>query len=453
MSLWQLAQRFYRDYLRRHAIVRVPKVALFYAVWYTRWQIILPLMRSIVPAHVLGQYHRLRSMGLSGVWRRFIATPVRLLSHSQAVAQGLTVEALQVFPASSRPCNSPLMVPREFTSELPALPPVETDFPPVVVHRLKSATVFGRSNLVGVADAVLHHDLADYTHDSTSEELHGRVQIDPVHRTVQWLSSQEVNRHVTHGVAFADAVSANYAHWLTEVLPRMHAFAKACPDSRATALVDVGLHTNLKASIDLVLPATMKRLELFPTERVVVDKLELVSATGYIPFNRRIRGGSGHSHGSFSATALTSMRGHLLAQAGRPMTTWPRRVLLRRSSAARALDNEQALETVLAQHGFASVYPERLSFVEQVQLFSTAEMVVGASGAAMANCIFCPPDARIVICVSLHPAHGYNYWQAIAGAVGNRVNYVLGRIVGSAAPGVHSNFPVKLDHVLQALAL
>lgn len=453
MSLWQFAARFYRNHMRQYRFVRVPKEAVLHVIWYIRCHILRPFVRAVIPAPILIRYHALRSVGPKGVWYRFKAVSFPILTHTEAAERGLSAEFFVAFPASGRPCNPPRMLPSQLAEKLPALPPVETDFPPVVVHQLPSAVVAGLTNLVWLQQTVLQHDKADYGRDYTSEELHGRLHIDPSRRTVRWLSELEPTYHVAHGVAFTDAVSANYAHWLTEVLPRLHAYAVTRPDSYATALLDAGLHSNLKASIDLVLPVSMPRLELAPSERVGVGRLELVSVAGYIPFDRRIRGGSGHSHGTFSAAALTSMRDHLVRSVGDPERSWPRRVMLRRSSAARSMVNEQEIEEALLAHGFVAIYPERLTFAQQVQLFRGAEMVVGATGAAMANSIFCQPDARIVICASAHPTHGYNYWQAMVGAVGNRVHYVLGSIKGSSAPGVHSDFSVELPYLFEALEL
>lgn len=415
--------------------------------------VLRPLVRAVVPARWLREAHRLRNMGWAGLWGWATARPVPLRTQAEALAQGTAGPALPAFPAADVHCATPRMEPAALAADLPPLPAVAPRFPAVVVHRLQSAVVTGRSNLVAVGDVVLQHDQADYVHDFTSEELHGRVLIDPARRTVRWLSVRAPVRRIVHAAAFTDAVSANYAHWLTEVLPRMHAYAVARPDSVATALLDAGLHANLKASADLVLPAGMPRVELAPGERVVADSLDLVSVAGYIPFGRRTAGGSGHAHGSFSAPALTSMRDHLLARAGGPAQPGPRRVLLRRSSTGRSLVNEQALEAALQPHGFVGIYPERLSFVEQVRLFSGAEMVVGATGAAMANCIFCPPDARILICISAHPEHAYRYWLAMAAAVGNRVDYVLGRVSGRAAQGLHADFSVEPRCVLEMLGL
>jgi capsular polysaccharide biosynthesis protein len=75
-----------------------------------------------------------------------------------------------------------------------------------------------------------------------------------------------------------------------------------------------------------------------------------------------------------------------------------RRLYLRRGAGLRRrVLNEDELLAALEPHGFVSVQPERLSFEEQVDLFSQAEIVVAPVGAALTNMLFMPPGGRAVI--------------------------------------------------------
>ena len=66
-----------------------------------------------------------------------------------------------------------------------------------------------------------------------------------------------------------------------------------------------------------------------------------------------------------------------------------------------SLNNNEALESRLSALGFQTVYPERLSFRQQVHLFSRAQVVVGEHGSGMFNTLFCQPDTLVI---DLHPA-------------------------------------------------
>jgi capsular polysaccharide biosynthesis protein len=66
------------------------------------------------------------------------------------------------------------------------------------------------------------------------------------------------------------------------------------------------------------------------------------------------------------------------------------------AAGTRRMRNEDELIPALKAHGFEIVEPSRLTGAEQIQLFSSAGMIVGASGSAMFNAVFCHPGTTIV---------------------------------------------------------
>jgi capsular polysaccharide biosynthesis protein len=50
----------------------------------------------------------------------------------------------------------------------------------------------------------------------------------------------------------------------------------------------------------------------------------------------------------------------------------------------------------LTRFGFRTVHLEGLPFLDQVEMFSRAEVVAGTHGAGLANIVFCPPCGRVL---------------------------------------------------------
>jgi capsular polysaccharide biosynthesis protein len=117
----------------------------------------------------------------------------------------------------------------------------------------------------------------------------------------------------------------------------------------------------------------------------------------------------------------------------------------------RKILNESEIEDLFQKRGFTTVEAERLTFSEQVALFSQADILVGGSGAAMANLVFCPPTTKILIFISKFPDTSYWYWQNIACAIGNRVTYVLGPIEQNKSAGIHADYSINPADALNAL--
>jgi hypothetical protein len=217
-------------------------------------------------------------------------------------------------------------------------------------------------------------------------------------------------------------------------------------------IVNDGLHKNLLESLALVSGTDRKIIALGMERAVHLEELLMTSCAGYVPFERRDARKPGHSHGRFSQIAFSVLRERFIPIAeelgiDRP----PRSVYLKRGGAARQILNLDEVETTLLEAGFVTVRPEKLSFVEQVALFSSAEHIVGASGAAMANMIFCKPHARVSICIGIHPDTSYWYWQNMACAAGNSVNYILCRNRPSSNPTIHDDFTVDLSALKDAI--
>ncbi|MBC9783735.1 glycosyltransferase family 61 protein [Heliobacterium chlorum] len=74
----------------------------------------------------------------------------------------------------------------------------------------------------------------------------------------------------------------------------------------------------------------------------------------------------------------------------------PRLYISRAKASGRKIVNEDDLLKYLVPYDFRIVYLEELSFLEQVQLFSKAEIIVAPHGAGLANLVFCEPGARVL---------------------------------------------------------
>jgi hypothetical protein len=342
--------------------------------------------------------------------------------------------------------------PEVFPSDMKLLIPPRTgyDFPEIYITEVRSALVTGGTNLVMTDESVICHDLYDFTNDYTSEELNGRTYIWPHRHRIAWLMPTISRREFDRAACFTDACASNYAHWMTEVLPRINLFCRTEESIEVPLIVDSGLHRNLMESLRAVVGNTREIIALPTGTSIKVEHLSLTSATGYVPFERRSNRAKNHSHGRFSPFALLGLRQCLQEKLDAPSGASTRRVFIRRNSGIRNITNAREIEELFVSRGFSVVEPEFLTHSEQIALFSNADVVAGATGAAMANLIFCRSTAKIIIMISDYRFMPYWYWQNVACAVGNRVTYVVGKCKGPSAY-LHSDFEVNPRDVLDAI--
>lgn len=336
--------------------------------------------------------------------------------------------------------------------------PASYEFPEVFVTTIINATVTGSSNFVHTKQAIIGHNLFRISHDYTSEELHWRLYVNAKEQLVTRLSSIKTGVTIDQGVLFMDAVSTNYAHFMTELLPKVFAYTQSHPNKATPLIIDCELHANLLQALEMVVGEDAQLIGLEKGEPLQVKSLQVVSACGYVPFERRLHTNhfTDHSHGIFSPSALLGMRDLIKSKvatlsSNTEANVTHKKIWIKRNSTYRNVSNADEIQSALITQGFMVIEPEKLSLAEQVTIFSNADVIVGATGAAFANLIFCKPETKIIIIIAEFKHMIYGYWQNMAASVGNRVTYVLG-VNTDKVSQIHSNFKVELTDLLEAIS-
>jgi capsular polysaccharide biosynthesis protein len=196
---------------------------------------------------------------------------------------------------------------------------------------------------------------ADFEHDVAAEEL-GPVAV-----------------YLPFGGQF------NYGHFLLDGLTSLQALEDAGALSGRLALSDP-LSGWRRELVDLAFPDTPRH----ETAAVMVAAESAAFADSMDHYLHRV-GPIGNR-----------LRERMLAQLPDRQPTPARIYISRRGSNMRLLVNEAELERALAARGFEIVHPENLPVRTQIELFRGARVILGATGAGLANALFASPDACVV---------------------------------------------------------
>jgi capsular polysaccharide biosynthesis protein len=416
--------QFYLKHLKQNALIR----------WVVLW-----LWRNGYP--IYANVRALLSGSKNQKWRE-------LTSHKDYVASH-NLSSLMLVPEEQVETPAPRVLPADDQDYLTS-PHTSYVYPEIYVFSANNAIVYGGSNFVLVENKILHHDLYDFTRDYTSEELHGRLVFDRALSKGRWLSHDAAPEVIPVAASFLDSCASNYAHWMTEVLPRVAIFCANEAYKDIPILINDGLHRNLMESLKVITGGDRKIIALPTGKAVAVAQLYITSVAGYVPFERRNTALDGHSHGLFSPSALDLLKTSAESQAVQSDGNWPEKIILRRRTGARLVSNFADLESALVPKGFKVVETESLTFIQQVLLFSRAKIIIGSSGAALGNLVFAPKDAKIFILISKFPETSYWYWQNMACSSGKQISYVLGA-ADSTGKGIHADFSIDLKNFLSVL--
>ncbi|WP_415391181.1 glycosyltransferase family 61 protein [Porticoccus sp. Uisw_050_02] len=403
----------------------------------------------------LRQYAPIRKTAIWG-WKhliKFIHLKFKPLKFKQLTA--IVHNRLLVHPKQKVSLGKPSVYPNEKSSNIKISASYE--FPEIFVTTIADAMVIGSSNFVHTNQAIIGHNLFRISHDYTSEELHGRLYVNAKKQLVTRLSSIETDMTIDQGALFTDAVSTNYAHFMTELLPKVFVYTQSHPNKATPLIIDYELHINLMQALEMVVGEDAQLIGLEKGEPLQVKSLQVVSSCGYVPFGRRPHTNhfSDHSHGIFSPSVLLGMRDLIKSKvatlsSNTEANVTHKKIWIKRNSTYRNVSNTDEIQSALITQGFMVIEPEKLSFVEQVTIFSNADMIVGATGAAFANLIFCKPETKIIILISELKDTSYGYWQNMACTVDNRVTYVLG-VTQNSRDDVHADFSVDLNDLMASI--
>jgi hypothetical protein len=239
---------------------------------------------------------------------------------------------------------------------------------------------------------------------------------------------------------------------MTEVLPRIALF---CADERfrgVPIVIDDGLHRNIMESLLLVTGADREIIALPSGKALAVDQLHVTSAAGYVPFGRRTSRLPDHSHGVFSPGALEKLRDQLSALGQETKDeAWPQKIYLRRASSTREIINAAEVEKLLVARGYVIVEPEKLTFLQQLQVFRNARAIVAPTGGSLCNAISCKRGTHVVVLMAKHKKMIYRYWCNLLTPIQVHVSYVLGNIKDYRGMGIHGNFLINPSDVVDSL--
>ena len=119
------------------------------------------------------------------------------------------------------------------------------------------------------------------------------------------------------------------------------------------------------------------------------------------------------------------------------------------NSNGRVMTNEAELSSALSRLGFVSVAPHSMGIDEQIDVFSGASVIVGASGSAMFNVVFSKPGTK-VINIESEP-HWIFAHANMLGSTGMDYGIIEGRAVDKKWEHAHKPFDVDVPSIISSV--
>jgi hypothetical protein len=234
------------------------------------------------------------------------------------------------------------------------------------------------------------------------------------------------------------AAPSPFFHWLFETLPNLLTALELAPDVRI--LIPTQYPAFVHQALELRLGSSFNERIIIADEPVRIPNLLLLQTevdAGFVP-----------------PIAVEILRATYTPNYEQLPSGHRDIYISRRYAPRRAMVNEVELENALRERGFEIVYCEKLSFAEQIHLFSQARTVVALHGAGLSNITWAPKGLRVL---EVFPNGYFNDCYArLAIQLGFTYSYATcGQVQGKTASGTISVADVvaRLPNAPQAIGL
>ncbi|WP_234869407.1 glycosyltransferase family 61 protein [Allitabrizicola rongguiensis] len=230
---------------------------------------------------------------------------------------------------------------------------------------------------------------------------------------------------VHSGIGVFGAGATNWYHWLIEILPAAF-LAESLPKQYLGFPLLVPEHVRSITTFGdaLQLFAGDRSVVLLSNETLTrVDNLVFIDPPVRGPMNMQAGYWPSPKDYSQHDVVLRAFRKAMIDRLGLAETKPTRRLFLARSNALRSY-NQDDLIAIAADRGFEVVFPETMTFREQVETYLQSEFLIGPSGAAFANTLFCQPGTRALTWI-LPQYSGFCAYSNLARVVGIDLRYLF----------------------------
>lgn len=321
----------------------------------------------------------------------------------------------------------------------------------VKVLNIKNAKVIGESNVIvfNNNDAIYNHNInnnIDYS-DGALRDYKDVYKITDKSKIYYKDTALEIPEAISMCINYG----FNYYHFVLECLSKFYLIDILKLPNEVPLLVD-SIVTKIPQFIDLLKIFNQDRRKVVfvnKRESVLVHNLYTFSPIHYLPANYLNHNKISASSVLFNYKVIDYIKNKIL-ESSQKTNKISRKVYLSRANYSKRSYNDSEIKDFLSKNGFETIYPEKLSIQEQVNLFGNANIIVGASGAALTNIVFCKKNTKIIVLAAQKLS--LSVFSSIAAYFQLKMIYVTGN--PKDKNNLHSSFyisPTKLDKVLKLI--
>lgn len=260
---------------------------------------------------------------------------------------------------------------------------------------------------------------------------------------------------IKRGIFLGGNGSWNYYHWIVELLAKLEFVPKLPRHFQEYPLLvsaDVVSIPSFKESLD-IFARGHETIVLSKEMQYVVEELIYINSPNNLPFNLFGNQQFKCNYVTIDSLSIDYLRKNALQDALKTpaLSSYPKKIFLRRKSGLRNYNQEEVFD-YLSVLGFSEIFMEDLSFLEQVRTVHHADYIVGPTGAAWTNLIFCRAGTK-GLCWMADEFGDFSAYSSIAGMVGVELRYVTYKAGVSSTRDLYArDYHIDVSKIKKGLA-
>lgn len=291
------------------------------------------------------------------------------------------------------------------------------DSPPIYLTTLEHVMVYGATNLIS-KENVAFSDIFYRDKGKNRYNVEGGSIICSQKRGkyigVAYKNTDTVVKEAINCFGWA---CGNYYHLTFEILSRL-AFVDEYEEYRSIPILIDAEVLNVPQMKALIEKVNIYHHPIIPIDRyhrIHVERLIYISRNMWVPPNLRPGIIERKMDFMISRSVVDNIRNRVLPIERNCENAYKKIFISRGQGYHQRLLNIEEITQIFADNGYHIIYPEKLSYEEQVMFFNGADIIVGVAGAALTNIVYCHEDAKVVeIALETHPVYSFS---AITNAV------------------------------------
>lgn len=253
-------------------------------------------------------------------------------------------------------------------------------------------------------------------------------------------------RYVDNGFFLAGNGSWNYYHWLIEILPKLQVYLALGLHKLGVKLLvpdNIKNNANLKFLLNSVLGDEKVCIVFIPCDFSTHVKflLHLTPINNLLYNEREVGLAENILHLKYNSLSFISSRiERSISLSDHEILSADRIFLGRKKGTVRGY-NQSEIIPLLLKHDFKILYMEDYDVKQQIGFFKNAKYIVGASGAAWTNLIFCTDSCKGLTWLP-ESAKNFSVFSTLADFANVQLSFF--KLESSNSKSIHANYIIDL---------